>query len=469
MSFLDANSVQLVKNAGSQTDPNALNSLYNFPGLLQYVVGVYGATSPAASAPSFPVVAANGDVTVYNANAAPLNSSYPTFVLIPGLNGYRADYGNLAAAIAADTASFPNGQVNVLVVAWQGATAGPTIDGVNTPWTAALHVDTDGGELGDLLTTLEKQGGLDLSTTTIVGEGLGNDVGNQAAQDAGGVGNAIALNPANALSGYLPSDLTTYFQQSSAYETSSFLDTQLSVAASNQTLSTGDVNNPLLQHTFGVSWLTGQILTGNDSPLNPGKAVGPDNLPADNDPPAPSSPAGLLVSTAEVVQIISHDPNSIIGPKGSGTAATVPVTQSLPYTIEFTNEPITPAPVQQIKVTQTDRSSQPRLGLVPSDQFWVRRHDVLDPGQHGLLSDHHRPDEATGLRSRVHRHHQREHRPGHLDFHHHRSRHGPGSAQSNHRPAARGTAFLRRTPPVTLAWASSPTRSMRPRPTQRGP
>ena len=156
-----------MKNAAAQTTPTALDSLYNFDALLQYVVGVYGTASPAAATPSFPVVASEGEVTLYNANvnggqAVPLNSSYPTFVIIPGSNGYQADYGSLAAAIAADTASFPNGHVNVLVATWQGATAGPTIDGVNVPWVAALHVDTDGGELGDLLLTLEQQGGINL-------------------------------------------------------------------------------------------------------------------------------------------------------------------------------------------------------------------------------------------------------------------------------------------------------------------
>ena len=316
--------------------------------------GVYGTTSPAAATPSFPDVAKDGDVTLYDANgtAASLNSTYPTFVIIPGQGGYRADYGNLAAAISADTTRFPNGHVNVLIATWQGATNGPTIAGVNVPWMAALYVDTDGSELGDLLTALQVQGKIGLSTTTIVSEGLGDDIGNQAAKSTGGLGSALSLNPASALSGYLPSALTTYFQNSTAYETSSFLDTQLSLAASNQTLGTGDDNNPLLQHTFGIPWLTGQILAGNDSPLSISTTVGSTNLPAANDPPPPSFPAGLVAGSGQVEQVISHDPNSMIGPKGSGTSNMVPTNQPLPYTILFTNVPTAPAPAQQITINQ---------------------------------------------------------------------------------------------------------------------
>ncbi len=356
VSFVGADSIQLLENTSNATDPNALNSLYNFDALLQYVVGVYGSTSPTSATPPYPVIASEGDVTVYNANIdasgnpVPLQSSYPTFVIIPGLTGFSDDYGNLAQAIAADTNSFPNGHVNVVLVAWQGATAGPTIDGVNVPWMAALHVDTDGAELGDLLTSLDQQGEIGISTTTVVAEGLGVDVGNQAARIAGGLENAIALNPASALSGYLPPSLTPYFQDSTAYETSSFLDTQLSLAAANQTLSTDDINNPILQHTFGVGWLTEQILAGNDSLLSASDAGGSDVLPPGNDPLPPSSPAGLVISSAAVVQIIPHDPNSIVGPKGSGTNGSVPTDQPLPYTVDFTN--LGSAPAQEVVITE---------------------------------------------------------------------------------------------------------------------
>ena len=107
--------------------------------------------------------------------------------------------------------SFPTAHVNVLVATWQGATAGPTINGVNVPWMAALHVDTDGMQLGDLLNQLKQQGKIAFSTTTVIADGFGNDVGNQAAKIAGGLQNAIALNPASALGGYLPPALTSLF------------------------------------------------------------------------------------------------------------------------------------------------------------------------------------------------------------------------------------------------------------------
>jgi len=358
VSFIGNNSVQLLANAASQVNPNATDSLYNFDGLLQYAVGVYGSTMPASATPSFPVVASQGDITIYNANldgsgkALPLNASYPTFVIIPGLGGYQAGFGTLAAAIAADQSDFPNGQVNVLVATWAGAAAGPTIDGVQVPWVAALHVATDGAELGDLLGTLDQQGAIGISTTTVIAAGLGNDVGDQAAQVAGGLNNAIALNPSSPLSGYVPPRLVAYFQHSTAYETSSFLDAQLSLAASNQTIPTGDINNPILQHTSGVPWLTGQILEGNGSLLNPSSTSGPDALPAANAPSSLASPATVTVSSSEVEQIISHDPNSIIGPKGSGAAGIVPIKQPMPYTIQFTNVATAQAPAQQVVVQQ---------------------------------------------------------------------------------------------------------------------
>jgi hypothetical protein len=358
VSFLDANSVQLVENTTAPADPGEMNSLYNFDALLQYAVAVYGSASPAPTTPSFPVVAPEGEVTVYNANVdgsgnpLPLNASYPTFVLIPGWNGYRNDFGSLARAIATDTDCFPSGHVNVLIATWQGAAAGPTIDGVTVPWMAALHVDTAGTELGDLLGSLNQQGKVGFSTTTVVGEGLGVYVGHQAAKIVGGLGNAIALDPASPLGGYLPPKLTDYFQHSTAYETTSLFDTQVALAASNQTLNTGDLNNPVSQRTFGVSWLLGQVLADNCSPLNAGSAPGPDVLPATNNPAPPSSPAGLLVGTWQVIQVISHDPNTIVGPKGSGTTGAVPIKQPMPYTVLFTNAATAQAPAQQVVITQ---------------------------------------------------------------------------------------------------------------------
>ncbi len=107
------------------------------------------------------MVAAEGEVAVYNAhrdssgNPVPLDPTSPTFVLVPGFGRYRDALGGLAATIAAATDCFPGGHVNVLVADWRGATAGPAIDGAPVPWAAALHVATDGGQLGDLLGALD--------------------------------------------------------------------------------------------------------------------------------------------------------------------------------------------------------------------------------------------------------------------------------------------------------------------------
>ncbi len=359
VSFLDNDSVQLVKNSAASVDPSALNSLYNFDALLQYAIGIYGVTRPAATTPAFPVIGSQGEVTLYDGNVdgsgnpIPLNSSYPTFVIIPGWNGYGDDLGNLAQTIATDTNCFPSGHVNVVIATWQGASAGPTVDGIDVPWMAALHIDTAGTDLAALLNGLDQQGMIAPATTTVIGEGLGVYVGNEAAQLMGGLGSAIALNPASTFGGYLPPSLQTYFQQSIAYETSSLFDTQLSIAASNQTLSTGDINDPLLLSSFGVSWLTEQIQAGNCDVLAPANTTAPEVVVPANDPAPPSDPAGVVISSTQVVQIQSHDPNSIIGPVGSGTNNIVPVTQPLPYTIDFTNVPTAPAPAQEVVVSQT--------------------------------------------------------------------------------------------------------------------
>ena len=56
-------------------------------------------------------------------------------------------------------------------------------------------------------------------------------------------------------------------------------DTQLPIAASNHTLDTGDLNNPVLESTHGVTWLAGQIQEDHCYLLDPTYTAGPDNLP----------------------------------------------------------------------------------------------------------------------------------------------------------------------------------------------
>jgi hypothetical protein len=353
VSFLGNDGVQLLKNAGAA----AGGSLYDFDALLQSVVGVYGSASPTAVTPPFPVVASEGEVTLYNAhldgsgNAVALNPAWPTYVIVHGLSGYRSDFGTLATTIAADTECFPGGQVNVLVATWSGATSGPTFFGTRVPWTAALHIDTAGNELGDLLGSLQQQGLIGTATTTGIGESLGNYVLNAAAARVGGLENIVALNPASALGGYLPPSLRVYFQHSVALETSSFFDTQQALAAANYALETGDLNDPVAQHAFGVSWLTAQIQSGNCGLLFPGYNTGPDTLPPANDPPPPATPQGLLTASAEVDQISSHDPNNVVGPKGCGTNKYVTTDQPLPYQVTFSNTSTTGTPAQKVVIT----------------------------------------------------------------------------------------------------------------------
>jgi hypothetical protein len=355
VSFIGTKSVQLEEAANANSIVG--NNLYNFDALLQYDVGIYGTTPPSGTTPSFPVLASEGEVTVYDAkvdgsgHALPLNPAYPTFVIIPGVNGYQADFGALAQAILADPVCFPNSQVNVLIATWQGATSGPPQGGIQTPWTAALHVNAAGTNLGDILASFFQQGEILTNTTTVIGADSGVYVGNQAARIAGGLQNAVALNPASEFGGYLTPSLRDNFQFSTAYETNSLFDTQQPIAASNQTLNTGDLNNPVLQHTYGVQWLTGQVQAGNCYLLKPGYIAGPDDPPPANNPPPPSFPWTLDVVLAVVLQIESHDPNIIIGPKGCGTNQAVTNTQPMPYQVLYTNQSSANGPAQQVRIT----------------------------------------------------------------------------------------------------------------------
>src|SRR5437870_4085883 len=98
---------------------------------------------------------------------------------------------------------------------------------------------------------------IDPGATTVIGESFGNYVGNAAAARLGGMENILALNPAATLGGYTPPNLKANFHYSTALETSSLYDTQRPIAGSNYTLDTGDINDPIAQHAFGVAWLTG--------------------------------------------------------------------------------------------------------------------------------------------------------------------------------------------------------------------
>ncbi len=247
---LGEQTVQLVMGSTLNSDPAFANSLYNFNGLLQYAVGIYGTTHAAPSTPSYPEFASLGQIKLFNGNVdaagipKPLDVAYPTVVLIPGWKGYREDFAALAEAIAHATECFPNRQVNVVIVTWEGAAVGPLFDGVQVPWTSAMQLEQAGSQLGDLLLHLMCDGLILGSTTTVIGEGLGNYVGERAARIAGGLGQAIVLNPSSALAGYLPPRFEKYFARSIAYQTASILDTQRVITQAYQNLPLGDLNNP---------------------------------------------------------------------------------------------------------------------------------------------------------------------------------------------------------------------------------
>src|SRR4029077_2175479 len=138
------------------------------------------------------------------------------------------------------------------------------------------QVNEAGAELGDILGSLVQQGLIGAGNIAVIGDGLGNYVGNAAARRAGGLQYAIVLNPDSALGGYVTPPVLDNFQHSVSYETGSLLDTNNANAGFNETLNTGDINNPLFQHTYGIFRLTQQIIQGYDFVLQPTFNAGPD-------------------------------------------------------------------------------------------------------------------------------------------------------------------------------------------------
>ncbi|MFO0805191.1 MAG: CARDB domain-containing protein [Gemmataceae bacterium] len=351
VNFLGTNGIRLLLNRADRTDPTTAAGPYNFVALLQYAVGVYGSATASPATPNLPVVASEGQVTIYNGNLdgsgnpRTLNPSYPTFVLVPGYGGYRSEFADLARAIAADAALYPNGHVNILIATWSGAAAG-------SPWASALDVFNAGRDLGSLLTQINQQGGITFDTTAVIAQGSGADVANTAAEFVGGLSAVIALNPAAAAGGFVSLDLTKYFGWSVAYGTSSFFGLQSAIAAFNRTLPTGDLNDPVAMQAFGIKWLVEQILSGRDSVLDPRLEPEPDSIPVGNDPAPLPMPSSRVVVSARVLQIESIDPNSIIGPKGSGANGAVPQTTPMPYTVTFENTSPTQAPAQRVVIKQ---------------------------------------------------------------------------------------------------------------------
>jgi hypothetical protein len=62
--------------------------------------------------------------------------------------------------------------------------------------------------------------------------------------------------------------------------------------------------------------------------------------------------AGGFVSIATTPLIAPHDPNTIVGPKGSGDQHYVPTTLPMPYEVQFQNQATASSPAQQVEVTQ---------------------------------------------------------------------------------------------------------------------
>ena len=168
----------------------------------------------------------------------------------------------------------------------------------------------------------------------------------------GGLQAGIALNPASAWAGYEPPDLRPTSRVRRPTRPRRCLTRSWAWLPPRKLFTIGDLNDPVAQHTFGIGWLTQQIVAGNDAPLLPGSQGGASNLPAGNDPPVPSMPVLDPVTTEAVPQINPHDPNNVIGPQGCGTNQYVSNNQPLTYQVNFQNQPSANAPAQQVTVTQ---------------------------------------------------------------------------------------------------------------------
>ena len=80
------------------------------------------------------------------------------------------------------------------------------------------------------------------------------------------------------------------------------------------------------------------------------------------------------------------DPNNIIGPAGFGDQNFVTLNQTLPYTIDFENEPTAGLPAQQVIVTQ---QLDPNLNWESFrlGSFGWGGHDLPGAGQLRVLPD----------------------------------------------------------------------------------
>ncbi len=67
----------------------------------------------------------------------------------------------------------------------------------------------------------------------------------------------------------------------------------------------------------------------------------------------PISTANVSTVTSSTTQVAPADPNFLAGPVGYGPAGYVPVQATLPYVIDFENEPDASAPAHQVVVTQS--------------------------------------------------------------------------------------------------------------------
>ncbi|MEN0112107.1 MAG: hypothetical protein AAF805_15410 [Planctomycetota bacterium] len=212
-----------------------------------------GATCPAAAADSAAAMAVTG--VELHGKPAPTGR---VFVLIHGMAGStRAErYTRLGDAVRGE---FPD--ASVLLLDWSAAARPEMVGFLPNPMSVARRIDAVAASAADAVTALGVSG----DRITVVGESFGVYVGAEIARRIGGVQRIVALNAANRLGGYAPTDLTRVAASSFSVVTRSVFDTRQSIAEENRVLVCPPEMNAIEQHATGVRLATEMLSSGDRS------------------------------------------------------------------------------------------------------------------------------------------------------------------------------------------------------------
>lgn len=180
----------------------------------------------------------------------------PTFVITHGMGGTKAGdrFHQLAEAICK---AMP--ECNVLIIDWSKQSWRTGWLGIPNPLAVAQNIDPVAMEAYELLKTLR----IDAGQTTFIGESFGNCVNARIAENFGGRGRILALNPPNAAGGYKTPDLRSCSDVAWSFQTYSMFDTQDSIADCDIFLQTPPSSSSMDQHVAGISWLAERVRAGD--------------------------------------------------------------------------------------------------------------------------------------------------------------------------------------------------------------